>query len=237
MSAVRYRPQARPHQDSHDGSPEGWPKATEWWFQGMKVTFTPPKDNKVHTYCVHCLAETVTHHQTAKRQEVYRCQSCGHAGSRAVIIDPGVTWWLDSSKEYWHETAGVFVKNEDKFLFFKRIKHPFGLTVPAGHRDKGEDPDMTATREVGEETGLKVRRPKHITTDDIWGDECRRGADVHRWHIYAVALLPNGIVKVNSNEGSQPVWLTLEEALNHELTPAVRYIITRYARQLSAVAK
>lgn len=203
----------------------------------MKITFTPPKDSKVHTYCVRCLAETVTHHPKARRQEVYRCQSCGHGDSRAVIIDPGVTWWLDSNNEYWHEVSGVFISSGGKFLFFERVKHPFGLTVPAGHRDKGEGPEKTATREVGEETGLKVRRLKHIATGDIWGDECRRGADVHRWHIYAVALPSNGIVKVNSSEGSQPVWLTLEEALNRTLPPAIRYIIKRYARQLSAIAK
>ena len=65
----------------------------------------------------------------------------------ALIIDPAVKWWTDSSRECWHEVAGVFIASpEGKFLFFERTKFPFGLTVPAGHVDRGEMPARTAAR-------------------------------------------------------------------------------------------
>lgn len=228
----RQDPQAGRNQPGgpQTGRPEG--SRPQEGTEVTKITFDLPSDNKVHTYCVRCSAEKVTHRPGANPGRVYRCSACGHADSRAVIIDPVVSWWLDSSQEYWHETAGVFVGDGDKFLFFERVKYPFGLTVPAGHRDKGEDPKVAGMRELREETGIVVRRLQSIATDDIWGDGCRRGADIHRWHIYAVALPSGSTVKVDSSEGSRPVWLTLKEALNRELTHAVRHIIKHHARAI-----
>jgi len=197
-----------------------------------KITFNPPADNQVHTYCLRCSAETVTHHPRAKRDQVYQCATCGHSDSRALIIDLVVSWWLDAGQEYWHETAGVFVADGDKFLFFERVKYPFGLTVPAGHRDRGEDAQVAGMRELREETGLRVSELRHVATDDIRGDGCRRGADIHRWHIYATRLPSGSTIKVDSSEGARPVWLTLQEALDRDATYAIRHIITRHAKAI-----
>ncbi len=49
----------------------------------------------------------------------------------------------------------MFVRNpEGKFLFFERTIFPFAFTVPAGHVDAGEEPDIAALRELEEEVGL-----------------------------------------------------------------------------------
>lgn len=48
--------------------------------------------------------------------------------------------------------AGGLVKNEkNEFLFIYRNKH---LDLPKGHQEEGEDLELTAVREVEEETGL-----------------------------------------------------------------------------------
>lgn len=198
----------------------------------MKLTFTPPKDRAVHTYCLRCHSES-----PRPEQKAYRCDHCGAVEPRAVIIDPAVTWWLDGTGEYWHEVSGVFVGNgHGEYLFFERTKFPFGLTVPAGHRDVGESPLRTAVRELHEETGITGVRLSHIATDDVRGDSCRRGSDAHRWHCFAARVASESHVTIDESEGVHPVWLTLDDALHQNPTPVTRYMITRHGRAIMRMA-
>lgn len=204
----------------------------------MKITFTPPNDGKAHTYCPSCLREKLQPHRQAGKL-FYRCTACAYVGPRALIVDPIVSWWVDDQQQYWHETGGIFVYNQrHEFLFFERMAFPFGLTVPAGHVDHGEPPARTARRELFEETGVSLpqRAFTHIATDDIHGDQCRRGADIHRWHSFACALPPSAPIKVDPREGARPVWLGLQQALASNLTPATRFVITHHARRLARAA-
>lgn len=163
-----------------------------------------------------------------EERQMFHCANCQQVNERALIIDPAVRWWLDDTGEYWHEVAGVFLYNPaGEFLFFDRTKSPFGLTVPAGHVDTHEDPATAALRELGEEVGIHVAQSTYIATADVNGDKCRRGADVHRWHVFA-AQMPAYAVVTLSNEGIRPVWLTLEQALMQNPTFAVWYVITHY---------
>lgn len=88
-------------------------------------------------------------------------------------------------------------------------------------------------RETREETGLSLPSLMHIATCDIQGDECRRGAEMHRWHIFAAHTLPGASITINPQEGVSPVWLSLNEARHRPLTPAVKYIIKHFARRLA----
>lgn len=198
----------------------------------MKITFTPPSDTDVHTYCLYCGNENVQSIMTSERLS-YHCSHCKQDNTRALIIDPKVTWWLDETQEYWHETAGIFVVNsKDEFLFFERTRHPFGLTIPAGHRDVGEQPKETARRELFEETNVKDTHLTHVATTDIYGDECRRGSDIHRWHIFTTHVPSTLLVKVDVREGVRPMWLDLNQALSRELTHATRQVITQYHSEI-----
>jgi 8-oxo-dGTP pyrophosphatase MutT (NUDIX family) len=89
---------------------------------------------------------------------------------------------------------------------------------------------MTARRELGEEATVFLPPSAFapVATEDIYGDECRRGADVHRWHVFAAKLPIHLSVKVDEREGVNPVWLRLDDALTRELTFATRYIISRH---------
>jgi 8-oxo-dGTP pyrophosphatase MutT (NUDIX family) len=189
----------------------------------------PPGDGQEHQYCWGCRAEGVSWLRINGRS-MYDCVACGLRSDRSVVIDPAVRWWIGSDGEYWHESAGVFVcRGDGRFLFFERIDFPVCWTVPAGHVDTGEASNVAAARELLEEVGLAVAPAElvHVGTDDIVGDSCRRGSDAHRWHAY-LADVDIDDVRVRE-EGHRPTWLTLDEALEHELSVPVRHMLTRYA--------
>ncbi|MGD8373433.1 MAG: NUDIX hydrolase [Candidatus Woesebacteria bacterium] len=199
----------------------------------MRLAFSLPTDDAVHTYCVSCQSENPIHTKI-RGLDSYICETCGHAATRAIIIDPEVEYWLSPSATYWHRIAGICVVNNDgKWLFFNRSRHPFGYTIPAGHvnryNERVENPIVSAQRELQEETGIssKVSQLVPIETLNIVGDECRRGCDNHLWHIYAIRVPSSAEVQVQETEGSKPIWLTPAEALSEELTFATRHVLER----------
>jgi 8-oxo-dGTP pyrophosphatase MutT (NUDIX family) len=195
----------------------------------MKLRF--PLPDGWHEYCASCQAETVEK-VAANGREYFDCRTCGRRHERRIVIDPAVTWWVADDGEYWHETAGVFVRDGDRFLFFERTMFPVAaLTVPAGHVDAGEPPERAAVRELHEEAGWRAPGVRHIVTEDIPGDSCRRGSDAHRWHAYLTDFDPTARVRLNE-EGVNPRWLTLDEALTGDLTVPVRYLAERYRESL-----
>lgn len=193
----------------------------------MKLNFDWKDDGKYHQYCLSCHAEKVE--RVYKDDKTfYLCGDCGKTNERSIVIDPVVKWWLDKNGEYWHESAGVFVKNnKGQFLFFERTIFPFSYTVPAGHVDANEEPLQSAIRELDEEVGIKAENLVDIASEDIIGDSCRRGSDAHKWHafLYEVDETPGVEIK---EEGTKLSWLSLEDALEKELTFPVRYILNKY---------
>lgn len=127
-----------------------------------------------------------------------------------------------------HEVAAVFVGDKHgKYLFFERVKFPFGLTVPAGHIEPGEAPALAAVRELREETGIIDVQIRSLAVDDISEDICRRGHQGHRWHSFIATSSRPLHVKVN-DEGKDPVWLTPGQALRRNLTIATRHVLTHH---------
>jgi len=149
------------------------------------------------------------------------------------VIDNKIVWWVDeNTREYWHESVGVFVFNsENKALFFERIIYPFAFAVPAGHLDVGENAETAVKRELQEEAGITVNNVTLFTEEDVVGDKCGRGADNHKWHLYTTEVKDVAEIKINE-EGKRPVWLTLEEALKKDLVYPVRYFIEKYGEKL-----
>lgn len=198
----------------------------------MKLNFSRKEDGKYHQYCLSCHAEKVER-TYEEGKTYYLCNECGKTHDRSIVIDPAVKWWIDEEGEYWHESAGVFVRNKEKqFLFFERTIFPFSYTVPAGHVDYGEDPLQSALRELEEEIDIKAKSLVEIATEDIVGDSCRRGSDAHRWHAFLYELDDVPKVKIKE-EGIKPSWLSVEQVLEKELTFSVRYILIKYKNELS----
>lgn len=201
----------------------------------MKLNFDWKDDGQYHQYCINCHAETIERVYEDDKT-YYFCSTCKQRNERSIVIDPAVKWWVADDGEYWHESEGVFVRNpEGKFLFFERLIFPFALTVPSGHVDAGEDALTAARRETNEEVGIKADKLTEIATEDIVGDSCRRGADVHQWHAYLLALDKNIDIEVKEKEeGGKPVWLTLDEALQKTLIYPVKYIINNFHNDLTS---
>lgn len=201
----------------------------------MRLALSWRAHSTYQQYCLDCLVRV-----KKDTTEFFTCAR-GHRNKSRLVIDPKMVWWIADDGEYWHESAGVFVRDRaGRFLFIERTVHPVGqFTVPAGHVDTGESAERAARRELREETGLRAwrwpmrtRRLRHIASEDIIGDSCRRGSDAHRWHAYL--LLPDhNSPKVRlSGEGRNPQWLTLAEARTKALTRPVRHMIDLYGDAL-----
>ncbi len=198
----------------------------------MKINFQLPPKEEYMQCCTKCHSKDIKRIFEGEKT-FYYCDNCQEKYSRMIVIDPKIVWWIDTdTKDYWHESVGVFVFNKDnKILFFERVIFPFAFTIPAGHLDTGEEPKTAAIRELSEETGLKIDNISLFKEEDVIGDKCRRGSDHHHWHLYT-AQIDNQTDVTICDEGIKPVWLTIEEALTKDLTYPARYFIQKYRNEL-----
>jgi 8-oxo-dGTP pyrophosphatase MutT (NUDIX family) len=188
--------------------------------------------DKEGQYCTECFSDKIQR-IFKKNLTYYHCSSCGKTLERSLVIDNKIVWWIDkNTRECWHESVGIFVFNsENKALFFERVMYPFAFAVPAGHLDVGEDVKTAVKRELKEEAGIIAENITLFTEEDVVGDQCRRGADNHRWHLYTTKVANVKNIKIN-DEGVNPVWLSLEEALQKDLVYPIRYFIQKYGKKL-----
>ena len=201
----------------------------------MKISFDYVDDGMRHRFYIGCNAESVSDINIQGITQ-YQCGVCGKVYPRVLDIDPKQIWWIDpKTKNYWHESVGIFLFNKpEELLFFERTIYPHALTVPAGHLDVGETHAFAAARELQEETGL-TNLPLHLFKDeDISPDPCQRGCDHHKWHIYVGMYNEeeNKNIKIDISEGTNPVWLTIDKALTKKLTLPVEYILKKYGKEL-----
>ncbi len=91
-------------------------------------------------YCPHCASKMITERVGDKPRRV--CPSCRFI----FFTDPKVG-------------VGVLIIDEGKVLLVKRGMNPEKgkWSIPAGFLDYGEDPKITAAREVKEETNLQIK--------------------------------------------------------------------------------
>jgi ADP-ribose pyrophosphatase YjhB (NUDIX family) len=189
----------------------------------MKMDFPMPSDGGTHEYCALCHAETVERF-AGPGTLTFRCTTCGRHSGRAIRFSDGFQAWVAEDGELWHESAAVFVYDPAaRLLLFERTIFPPGLTVPAGHVERGEDVRAAAARELAEEVGLRPPALRHAFTADFTDDPCSAGADTHRWHVFA-CVMPAVEVEVR-DEGRYPVWLSSDDALRRRLIRPVEEII------------
>ena len=194
-----------------------------------------PEEIPLHTnasYCLKCLKIGVSR-TISDGKTYYRCEACGAVLDRRLVIDDRIVWWLAEDRTYWHESVGVVVICEGKILCMMRQIFPFAFTIPAGHLDTGEEPEIAAGRELFEETGISVEYPlEHLGDFDISGDSCRRGSDDHRWHLYRYRLEVLPEIKLD-DESSKSVWVNLDELRSLDpVTYPLSVIIGRYGADL-----
>jgi 8-oxo-dGTP pyrophosphatase MutT (NUDIX family) len=142
-------------------------------------------------YCLNCLSKKVAEKNDKKNQLYYLCGKCSFKSSRVIQIDR--TTKLKKTKSGWtHFTAGALIvddfNNPKKYLIIKKRKHPYLYDVIAGHIEKNELPLIALKREVKEEAGAEIAKQKLLLKIIISPDPCRRGIDIHQWHLYLCSL-------------------------------------------------
>jgi len=200
----------------------------------MKIMFPVPQDNKRHRHCQKCFSEKV-HDVALEGKTLYHCESCGGNYDRLIDFNPDRIWWVDpKTNEYWHESVGVFVyRDDEKILLIERTIYPYGLTLVSGHLGPDEDPMAGAIRELSEESGINANKVNLFTEETLLNDSCRGGADCHRWHLYTFQVLnPYPTIKTDEEEGKNPQWLTINDALSRNLIYTARYILEKYGNSL-----
>jgi 8-oxo-dGTP pyrophosphatase MutT (NUDIX family) len=192
----------------------------------MRVDFALPRDGEVHRICLACHADGVLRIKEDKRIR-YACPTCGLEDDKSLYWGAGKEWIAEDG-ELWHDTAAVVVRDRaGRVLLYERTEYPIGhFTVPAGHIDIGETPKAAAARELEEEAGLQARDLKHAITLDFTDASCSAGSDAHRWHVYVETVDNLPTVHITDEEGYRPMWLTPEEAMNLQLLPPVRRLLS-----------
>lgn len=183
-------------------------------------------------FCFVCGAPGLSIQETAEG-ELFVCRAAGHRSPRAFLFDGRAVFSFEDG-ELVHETAGALIRrgsgtNRQTLLFLRR-KYPFRYTIPAGHVEIGCESEIEMRREVLEETGLTVQRSVRLWPEEelLLKDPCRRGADLHRWHVFDVVA--DGQPRL-CDEGRVLGWYSDEEirkfAKDDLLTTAVVAIFAR----------
>ena len=129
------------------------------------------------------------------------------------------------------DAAGGVVSNEKgKRLLIYRLKK---WDLPKGKLDKGENFKMAAVREVEEETGVKVKLKKSITT--TWHTYTIRNNPIlkrNKW--YAMRCLDDSGMKPQKGENIEKVtWMSDDEISTafKKSYRSIRYVIEVFNRQ------
>ncbi len=111
---------------------------------------------------------------------------------------------------------------EDKILMLDRAYFPFGWACPAGHADKGENPEQALKREIKEETGLKIKTYKLLIHEFVEWNKCVKGVKGHDWYVYEVGEW-QGEIKQNKREVKEIDWFNPDEIKKLELEQVWSY--------------
>lgn len=120
-----------------------------------------------------------------------------------------------------HYSVGALIRKGDKYLLIDRVKPPYGYAGLAGHVDEGEEPESALSREVKEESGLKVISYKIIQEEELDWNKCSKGTETHYWYLYECEV--EGNIKRNFSETKDIGWFTKEEISKLNLEPVWKY--------------
>lgn len=105
--------------------------------------------------------------------------------------------------------ACVLYVKDGKVLLVKQFRYAYGESIyelPAGKLEKGEDPKITALRELEEETGVKAKAAEHLFT--VYPTP---GYTNEKIYIYEVTDGERGQTRLDDGEFLDAVFLPLDE--------------------------
>ena len=129
---------------------------------------------------------------------------------------------LSRQKLKMHYSVGAVIKKENKFLLINRVKPPLGFAGIAGHIDQAEVPLEALSREVEEESGLKIiNDPKLLYEEELNWNWCSKGINIHYWFLYECEV--KGGLKRNYLETKSIAWYSQEDLKKLKLEPVWDY--------------
>jgi len=131
--------------------------------------------------------------------------------------------------------GGIVIRYENdtpQFVVGRRKRDRDGATwtLPKGTPIEGETLEETALREVGEETGLRVRIVSPL--DSIRYTFTQRGTRIHKTVHYYLMHATGGDTARHDHEVSEARWVPLTEALKLMTYPNEREMVRRGADAL-----
>jgi 8-oxo-dGTP pyrophosphatase MutT (NUDIX family) len=172
-------------------------------------------------YCQKCNSDQIDE-VTENNQVIYFCSECGKKSDRVVNISDKMIIKKDEQGRLKHASVGVLISKNEKILLAKRRTFPFAYSIIAGHLDMGETPEEGAKREVFEETGLTLSNLELIFEGDL-ENSCRKGANIHEWHLYRAKTEEEAIKTTNEHEFLE--WYNIEEINDLELSFIANYFL------------
>jgi 8-oxo-dGTP pyrophosphatase MutT (NUDIX family) len=127
-----------------------------------------------------------------------------------------------------YEAAGGVVISDQKMLLLERVSRG-EIRLPKGHIEPGETPDVTALREVAEETGVAdleivADLGVHLVEFDYKGDHYRRTESY-----YLMRQVGDGQATrpAKDVEDFRPLWVALDQAADHLTFPTEQAVARR----------
>jgi len=115
----------------------------------------------------------------------------------------------------------VIVRREGRVLLLRRRNEPLKgeWWIPGGRIDRGEKSTDAAIREVFEETGLRIERPRLYAVLEGFFDTCAQNCSCHSLSLIYEAESKSGDVKIDK-ESSDFMWSeSLPEKFNGYYSP------------------
>lgn len=108
--------------------------------------------------------------------------------------------------------VGILAEKDGKFAFVKQYRHPIGkemLEIPAGTRNAGEEPEVTAVRELEEECGIKAKNVKFFGKFAV-----SPGYTDEIIYLYYANSFENGKVNLDEDEFLTVEWIDKDRAFS-----------------------
>lgn len=173
--------------------------------------------------CIKCRSNNVIE-TTENNLIIFICQNCGHKSGQTILNDGRIVQMLTSDGRLKHASVAAIIERNGKYLLSKRRAFEFGYANISGHIEYGESPEEAIKREVFEETGMIVRDLKNVFNEEVDGDKCRAGADIHDYICYKVSTTGE---PVKNNESLELGWFTSEEMSKLNLVFVTKLIYQR----------
>jgi len=132
---------------------------------------------------------------------------------------------------YPEATVGVLILNQESKIFlmvFPKWQGKYGL--PGGHIEYGETMEETAKREIKEETGLDIFDIEFLMVQEcIFSKEFYKKK--HFIFLDYIAKTKDTNVILDGREGTEHVWMTIDDALKLSLNPYTKNTILEYKKK------